>query len=93
MAGVKFPVLWCPVGNESGWEKSRVLGKARGGIFEKGKDIFPVFVSCEIESGLENSRDLESARPPFFPEPLSRGVRGLESVSIRRERFGPVNYE
>jgi hypothetical protein len=56
-------------------------------------EIFPVFVSCEIESGLENSDVCDIARTPFFPEPLGGGVRGLLSVSIRRERFGPVNYE
>jgi hypothetical protein len=50
-------------------------------------------VSCEIEMGLENSRHLISARTPFISAPLGGGVHGVESVSIRRERFGPVNHE
>jgi len=63
------------------------------GASKSASDIFPVFVSCEIESGLENSDVCDIARTPFFPEPLGGGVRGLLPVSIRRERFGPVNYE
>lgn len=36
-------------------------------------DIFPVFVSCGIHSGLGDSRDLKNARTPFVPEPLGGG--------------------
>ena len=66
---------------------------AQAGHSGQASDIFPVFVSCEIDSGLEKSRDLKHARTPFFPEPPGGGVHGLELVSIRRERFGPANYE
>ena len=63
------------------------------GAVRQASDIFPVFVSWGNESALENSDVFGNARTPFFPEPLGGGVCGLESVSIRRERFGPANYE
>ena len=63
------------------------------GRMEQASNIFPVLVSCEIESGLENSEVFGIARTPFFVDPLGGGVCALEPVSIRRERFGPANYE
>jgi len=56
-------------------------------------EVFPVFVSRGIESGLENMGILKNARTPFFPESLGGGVKAFVSVSIRRERFGAVNSE
>ena len=81
----------------SDWDErqtfSAILRFGCPGTSKHVSNIFPVFVSCGIESGLENSDVFEHARTPVFPEPLSGVVHGAESVSMRRERFGPVNYE
>jgi hypothetical protein len=44
-----------------------------------------------IEAG--KLEGFEKCANPPFPEPLGGGGSGLESVSIWRKRFGPINYE